>query len=173
MRNGLWAASIAALAALFGFKKKTLATVWQIDPLKCIACGNCRNACVLEHSAVKCVQAYAICGYCDLCSGYFEPKAKDLNTAAENQICPTSAIKRSFIEDPYFEYSIDESLCIACAKCVKGCVDFGNGSLFLQVRHDRCRNCNECSIAITCPVNAFKRVPADQPYILKKIPHAK
>ena len=50
----------------------------------------------------------------------------------------------------YFEYTIDEGLCIACGKCVVGC-RLMNGSLFLQVRHDRCLNCNECSIAVACP----------------------
>ena len=63
---------------------------------------------------------------------------------------------------------IDEKLCIGCARCVKGCADHGNGSLSLQVRHDRCLNCNECSIAKACPSDAFRRVPASQPYILKK-----
>ena len=58
-------------------------------------------------------------------------------------------------------------ICSGCAKCVKGCGAFGNGSLYLQVRHDRCLNCNECSIAEECPSGAFKRVPADHPYILK------
>jgi electron transport complex protein RnfB len=37
------------------------------------------------------------------------------------------------------------------------------------VRHDRCKNCNECSIAAACPSQAYKRVPADQPYLLKKV----
>jgi electron transport complex protein RnfB len=46
---------------------------------------------------------------------------------------------------------------------------FGNGSLFLQVRHDRCKNCNECSIAAACPSQAYTRVPAHQPYLLKKV----
>jgi len=52
---------------------------------------------------------------------------------------PDGAIKRAYVEDPYFEYTIDERLCIGCGKCVKGCNAFGNGSLQLQVRHDRCR----------------------------------
>ncbi len=43
-------------------------TVWQIDPSKCIQCGNCATACVLKPSAVKCVHAFAQCGYCELCS---------------------------------------------------------------------------------------------------------
>ena len=90
-----------------------------------------------------------------------------LTTAAENQLCPTAAIKRTFVEDPYYEYTIDEKLCIGCAKCVEGCNRFGNGSLFLQIRHDRCVHCNECAIARTCPGDAFRRVPSNQPYLLK------
>lgn len=143
--------------------------LWQIDPTKCIQCGGCATNCVLSQSAVKCVHEYALCGYCKLCFGYFQPGAKELTEGAENQICPTGAINRRFVEDPFFEYTIDESLCIGCGKCVKGCNTFGNGSLFLQVRHDRCLNCNECSIARKCPANAFTRVDVEQPYILKKI----
>ena len=141
--------------------------VWQIDPSVCVQCEKCSQNCVLPHSAVKCVHSYSMCGYCDLCSGYLEPGAKSRDTAAENRLCPTGAISRTFIEDPYFEYSINEELCIACGKCVKGCGAFGNGSLYLQVRHDRCNNCNECSIARECPSQAFRRVPASQPYILR------
>ena len=141
--------------------------VWQLDPHKCIQCGNCASFCVLEESAVKCVHAFSMCGYCKLCTGYFEPEPNKLNTAAENQLCPTGAIRRTFIEDPYYEYTIDEKLCIGCGKCVKGCASFGNGSLFLQVRHDRCLNCIQCSIARACPVGAYRRVPAEQPYLLK------
>lgn len=161
-------AAIIGGGALFAVSKsRTEATVWQIDPNICIQCGNCAINCVLEPSAVKCVHAFAICGYCDLCSGYFRQNALALDTAAENRLCPTGAIKRNFIEDPYLEYTIDESLCIACGKCVKACTAFGNGSLFLQVRHDRCLNCNECSIAKKCPSGAFRRISADEPYLLK------
>ncbi|MHB1034797.1 MAG: 4Fe-4S binding protein [Pirellulales bacterium] len=145
--------------------------VWQIDPTKCTACGNCASYCVLETSAVKCINIYEICGYCDLCTGYFEPEPNGLNTGAENQLCPTGAIVRKRVEGRYFEYKIDEAKCIACAKCVKGCTLFGNGSFHLQVRHDRCLNCNECSIATACPSGAFRRVAADQPAILKGREH--
>ena len=141
--------------------------IWQLDPNQCIQCGNCATHCVLTPSAVKCVHAFAMCGYCELCTGYFPPDPNDLNTAAENQLCPTGAIQRSYIEDPYYEYTIDEELCIGCGKCVEGCAAFGNGSLFLQVRHDRCLNCNQCSIAAACPSGAYRRVPADDPYLLK------
>jgi electron transport complex protein RnfB len=90
-----------------------------------------------------------------------------LSTGAENQLCPSGAINRTFIENPYFEYSIDQETCIGCAKCVKGCGSFGNGSLFLQIQQDICLNCNECSIARSCPSGAISRVPAKQPYIPK------
>lgn len=146
--------------------------VWQIDPDKCVQCERCATACVLEPSAVKCVHAHAMCGYCELCTGFFEPEPNALNRGAENQLCPTGAIVRTFVEDPYHEYTIDEPLCIGCAKCVKGCAMFGNGSLFLQVRHDRCVNCNECAIAAGCPGDAFRRVPAGAPYLLKRGGHA-
>ncbi|MEI6351007.1 MAG: 4Fe-4S binding protein [Verrucomicrobiota bacterium] len=170
------AARVAAMTGLGGLLSRLFAgntasaTVWQIDPSKCTRCGKCATHCVLEQSAVKCVHGYAICGYCQLCTGYFGPEPNELSTAAENQLCPTAAIKRTFVEDPYYEYSIDEKLCIGCAKCVEGCNRFGNGSLFLQVRHDRCLNCNECAIARECPAAAFVRVPASQPYLLKTAP---
>jgi electron transport complex protein RnfB len=145
-------------------------TVWQIDPNKCSRCGKCATACVIKPSAVKCVHGYAICGYCELCFGFFQTEPTQPNsmtTAAENQQCPVGAIKRTFVEDPYYEYTIDESLCIGCAKCVDGCNRFGNGSLFLQIRHDRCQHCNQCSIATACPSQAITRVPVHHPYLLK------
>jgi len=154
--------------AVFGYKKAAQDhTVWQIDPYKCIHCENCATKCVVDPSAVKCVQSYSICGYCQLCFGYFQPKANKLTSAAENQICPTNAIERVFIEDPYWEYNIDEDRCIGCAKCVHLCEVFGNASFYLQVRHDVCVNCNDCSIARDCPADAFERVSADKPYLLK------
>ena len=192
-----------------------MTTLWQLDPDKCIQCGNCATHCVLKSSAVKCIHAFAVCGYCDLCFAYFQPQLNQRNTGAENQLCPVGAIQRTFVEDPYYQYTIDQSLCVGCGKCVKGCNAFGNGSLFLQIVHGdmsfkewlrsqgeekiaelvdgttpgaetprmkellaeyrshrgqvpRCLNCNECSIAIACPAQAFRRVPADQPYLLRK-----
>lgn len=141
--------------------------VWQIDPGKCTQCGQCATHCVLTPSAVKCVHSHSVCGYCNLCGGYHQPDAVSLDTAAENQLCPTGAIKRRFIEDEFYEYTVDEQLCIGCSKCVKGCAAFGNGSLYLQVRHDVCVNCNECAIARACPSDAFVRVPVKKPYLFK------
>ena len=159
--------SLAGVAGVAAFKASADDTVWQLDPFKCVQCGRCADYCVLTPSAVKCVHAFDLCGYCDLCGGYLKPDANARSTAAENQLCPTSAIRRKFVEDPYFEYEIDEDLCIGCAKCVAGCTSFGNGSLHLQVRHDLCVNCNECSIARVCPADAFQRVPASKPYFIK------
>ena len=169
-RNAARVAALTGLGGLFGSlirRVNAQTTVWQIDPAKCLRCGRCATDCVLEQSAVKCVHTHAICGYCELCTGYFVPEPNGLNTGAENQLCPTAAIQRKYVEDPYYEYKIDENLCIGCAKCVEGCNRFGNGSLFLQVRHDHCLNCNECSIARVCPGDAFRRVPVGQPYLLK------
>ena len=136
--------------------------VWQIDPDKCIACGNCATYCVLTPSAVKCVHAYDLCGYCRRCFGYFEPQADRFTTGGENQLCPTGAIQRNFVEEPYYEYNIDKDLCIGCGKCVQGCNAFGNGSLYLQVDHEICVRCNECAIAAACPAGAFVQMPADE-----------
>jgi len=161
---GLSLAGVGTVAALHTGGDKF---VWQIDPFKCTQCGRCATDCVLQPSAVKCVHAYDLCGYCDLCGGYFKPGVTELETGAEKQLCPAAAIERRFIEEPYFEYVINEDLCIGCAKCVKGCGSFGNGSLHLQIRHNICVNCNECSIARVCPSDAISRVPASDPYKIK------
>ena len=170
LRSGLNTAAAIAVGGITGLalnRSKADDTVWQIDPDICVQCEKCAENCVLSSSAVKCVHAFAMCGYCDLCGGYLRPGSKERDTAAENQLCPTGAIKRTFVEEPYFEYTIDESLCIGCAKCVKGCGSFGNGSLFLQIRHNICVNCNDCAIAVSCPSGAIKRISARQPYILR------
>jgi electron transport complex protein RnfB len=162
----------AAVASLTGVSLKRMfakepSCFWQIDPAKCTYCGRCETDCVLPVSAVKCVHANRVCGYCDLCGGYYRTNVKDLNTAAENLRCPTGAIQRAYVEDPYFEYTIDESLCNGCGKCSKGCNSFGNGSLYLQVKQELCENCNECKISSVCPSGAIRRVPYDMAYMLK------
>ena len=171
LRGGLRGVGLLAAAAGIGAAVRHEAAagqmVWQLDPEKCVQCGRCATNCVLTPSAVKCVHAYDVCGYCELCGGYHQPTVKVTDTAAENRLCPTNAIRRTFVEDPFYEYTILEEFCIGCGKCVKGCGSFGNGSLFLQVRHDRCVNCNDCSIARGCPAGAYRRVPASQPYLLR------
>lgn len=142
-------------------------TVWQLDPSKCVQCGRCATECVLSPSAVKCVHSYQICGYCDLCSGYLVQGAKARDTGAGNELCPVGALKRTYIEHPFYQYTVDETLCVGCGKCVKGCGAFGNGSLYLQLKHDLCAGCNECAIARNCPSRAWQRVPLHSAYLLK------
>jgi electron transport complex protein RnfB len=174
LRDGARIAGAIALVGGAGFvgarRGRGDEYVWQLDPDQCMACDKCATQCVLDLSAVKAVQCYEMCGMCDLCTGYFDLGHLSLDTAAENQLCPTAAIRRELVTEEAgvgrFEYHIDEPKCIGCGKCVKGCAMM-NGSLYLQVRHDRCLNCNQCSIAIACPTQAFRRVPAGDPYLLK------
>ncbi|MBX7255735.1 MAG: ferredoxin [Candidatus Hydrogenedentes bacterium] len=163
MRGAAAAAFVGGAYAAVGDKGEEM--VWQLDPNKCTQCGRCSTHCVLNPSAVKCMNQFNICGYCDLCFGYLQPGSRGRDTGAENELCPTAAIKRTYIEDPYYEYVIEEEKCIGCAKCVKACLVFGNASFYLQIRQDICINCNECSIAKACPSDSFKRVPKLQPYI--------
>lgn len=129
----------------------------RIDPAKCSACGKCETACILQHSAVKCVNDFEKCGYCRFCSGYFlEDPPED--ESAVKLVCPVNALKRRYINKYRCEYTIDESLCIGCGKCVKRCKDKGNGSLFLEIRNDICVNCNNCSIQRICPDKAIEGV---------------
>ena len=173
--GGLRIAGAAGLIGVTGLvaakKGRSENLVWQIDPDECMACGNCETHCVLDESAVKAVQCFLMCGYCDICTGYFPTADFEVDTGAENELCPTGALVRKYIPEKvsvrYFEYTVKEEDCIGCGKCVEGCA-LMNGSLYLQVRHDRCVNCNECAIAVACPTEAFRRVPASEPNLLKK-----
>ena len=66
---GVAGLSVASVAAAALRRSDRTATVWQIDPQKCTQCGLCATECVLTPSAVKCVHAYELCWYCDLCGG--------------------------------------------------------------------------------------------------------
>jgi len=163
VRMAVWVLGGLAVWRLWPFGGRA-GMCWQIDPRKCVQCGRCATHCVLGESAVKCVRLYASCGYCDFCSGYFQDSRVRFDSAAENQRCPMGAIRRTLIEDPYFKYCVDEALCNGCGKCVKGCWDFGNGSMILQIKQELCKGCNECAIARACPANAIRRVSTETPY---------
>jgi len=167
LRVGARGAAAVALGSAAGVllarnRDRGEGVVWQIDPDKCVACGNCATYCVLSPSAVKCVHAFGICQYCELCFAYFDPTAEAGKVGAEAQLCPADALRRKHVEGPYYEYTVDEGACIGCGRCVKGCGTFGEGAMYLQVRHDRCLNCNDCAIAAACPSGAFVRIRIDK-----------
>lgn len=151
----LWSArSVAALALLGGsgflLRKHRRHRLYQIDPAKCTQCGRCATACVRTPSAVKCVNQFDICGYCDYCYGYYQGEMNNRELR-----CPYDAIVRKQVGDGVYEYTINEDKCIGCGVCVTNCRTLGNGSLYLQIRHDLCRECNQCAIADACPANAI------------------
>lgn len=168
--RGSAAVGLLGLSGFLAVKKQAVARslVWQIDPSKCIGCGSCSYRCVSTVSAVKCFHNFKMCGYCDLCTGFFDPQPLARDTGAENQLCPANAISRRDVESPYFEYKIDRDLCVGCGKCVDGCVSLGNGSLYLQIDQELCKQCNQCSIALHCPSQAITRIPAVPGYLLKE-----
>ena len=159
---------IGGAAALLA-RRSAKSSVFQVDPARCVACDLCRTSCVLSQSAVKAVNEFSKCGYCQLCPAYFDvtsqPDEKGLPTG---KTCPQDALKRRVVgkvdeEDAnnnYYEYAIDESLCDGCGKCVKACKPpAGNGSLHLEIRYSRCFECDACAIQRVCPENAIKRMP--------------
>jgi Na+-translocating ferredoxin:NAD+ oxidoreductase subunit B len=170
---------IGGAAVLLG-RRASSQYVFQVDPARCAACDLCRTSCVLSHSAVKVVNTFAECGYCQMCPAYFDVTSQpDDKGHPTGKTCPQDAIKRRIVgkedkEDPnnnYYEYTIDESLCDGCGKCVKACKPpAGNGSLHLEVRYNRCDECDACAIQRVCPENAILRIPA--PGILSTKAHS-
>ena len=173
LRDSVRGASLVATGAAAVLLARGAAAkemVWQIDPHKCVACRNCETQCVLTPSAVKCAHNFKMCGYCNLCFGYYNTAMPaPVGAGAEKQLCPTGAIVRKYVTKVAYRYTIEESECVGCGLCVRGCTENANGSLYLQIRHDRCVNCNQCMIAEACPTGAVVRVPADRPHIMKTI----
>ena len=167
-RTGI-AAGLLGFVGVLGAKKKIdpSTPVWQINPEKCTNCGACAHQCNKTVSAVKCFHDFAMCGYCDLCTGFFDPQPFTRDEGAENQQCPVDAFLRTEVEPPYFEYKIDHDLCVGCGICTDGCSKLGNGSLFLQISLKECLQCNQCQIALHCPTKAIEQIPAGQAYKLR------
>ena len=88
-----------ATGFLAGKKGRGERYVWQIDPDECMACNNCTTYCVLDESAVKAVQCYPLCAMCDVCTGYLDLGYVSRDTGAENQLCPTGAIRRELVAE--------------------------------------------------------------------------
>jgi electron transport complex protein RnfB len=161
-------AGIGTAAAVLSLRTAK-SSVFQVDPSRCAACDLCRTSCVLSFTAVKAVNDFSKCGYCQLCPAYYDVTSQpDSMGLPTGKTCPQDALKRRIVgdvdeEDPnnnYYEYNIDESICDGCGKCVKACKPpAGNGSLHLQIRYNRCDECDSCAIAVVCPENAIKRVP--------------
>lgn len=152
---------------------------WQLDPEACVnsrlgavgvpVCDRCSATCVLASSAVRAVNDHAKCGRCYICPAYFDIKSAVNSQGLPSQkLCPRDAIIRTPIGDVdpadpannFYEYTIDETRCNGCGKCVMGCKEpAGLSSIKLEVRHNLCVNCNRCSIAIACPDKAYAREP--------------
>jgi electron transport complex protein RnfB len=172
----------AALAGLGGLTsvlwlKANAVFAWQIDAARCVnsrlgavaadVCERCATECVLALSAVRAVNDFSSCGRCYVCPAYFEiTSAVGPDGLPSERVCPRDAIERKAIgwidpDDPannFYEYTIDETLCNGCGRCVMECKEpAGLGSIRLEVRHDVCLDCNRCSIASACPDDAYLR----------------
>ncbi len=172
-------AGLLALAGTAGYlvRRAGAADAWYINPNRCLnirlgatgvaACEQCSITCVLPLSAVRAVNEYSRCGRCCICPAYFDMSSEvGPDGLPSRRLCPRDAITRKAIgavdpNDPlnnFYEYVIDEERCNGCGKCVMGCKEpAGLGSIRLEIRHDLCKDCNRCSIAVTCPEDAIAR----------------
>ena len=132
-------------------------TFWFLDSSSCAGCGRCANTCVLYKSAVTAVNHNELCPYRADCPAFYASLKDREDTSAINQRCPTHAITRKHIKDDLYEYTIDQSKCIGCGKCVRRCHKHCNGAMQLIINKDRCVECNECAISTGCPTNSISR----------------
>lgn len=179
-RSGQAACAIAlgGTAVVLG-RRVCQGDAWAIAPNQCInirlgitgadqVCNACATTCVLPLSAVRAVNDHNQCGRCCICPAYYDVRSQvGPDGLPSKKLCPRDAIIRSPIGeiDPYdplnnfYEYTIDEELCNGCGLCVMECKDpAGLGSIRLEVRYDLCLRCNQCSIALNCPEDAYVRV---------------
>ena len=172
-------AALAGLGGLTGllWMKANATFAWSIDAHRCInsrlgavggeVCERCSTECVLPLSAIRAVNEFKACGRCYICPAYYKiTSAVGPDGLPTEKVCPRDAIKREPIgwidpDDPannFYEYTIDETLCNGCGRCVLECKEpAGLGSIRLEVRHDTCLDCNRCAIAQACPEDAFDR----------------
>jgi electron transport complex protein RnfB len=170
--------ALGGTAGLLSFKASK-AHVWEIDIGQCVnsklgalgvdVCELCATECVLALSAIRAVNEFKKCGRCYICPAYFKiTSAVDSAGLPSEKVCPRDAIKREAIgwidpDDPannFYEYTIDETKCNGCGRCVMECKEpAGLGSIVLEVRHNSCLDCNRCTIATACPEDAYDRLP--------------
>ena len=108
-----------------------------------------------------------MCGRCNLCFGYFEPKPAAIDTGAENQLCPAGAIIRQSLGDPLYEFTINERLCIGCGKCVRGLHGLRQRVAATASASRPLPELQPMFHRPGMPFPAFVRVPAHAPYLLK------
>jgi electron transport complex protein RnfB len=152
---------------------------WAVNTAKCInsklgavgvpVCELCATECVVSLSAVRAVNEFSKCGRCYVCPAYFKiTSAVGPDGLPSEKVCPRDAIERKAIgwidpDDPannFYEYTIDETKCNGCGRCVLECKEpAGLSSITLEVRHNVCLDCNRCSIATACPEEAYERRP--------------
>ncbi len=155
---------------------------WGIDSGRCVnsrmgatgvdVCQLCSTECIEPLSAVRAVNDFSRCGRCYICPAFYNvTSAVDAEGLPSEKRCPRDAILRKPIgwvdeDDPannFYEYEIDELRCNGCGLCVMGCKEpAGLGSITLEVRHDLCVDCNRCSIATSCPDDAYAYRPTAQ-----------
>ncbi len=178
--RGATLVSLGGMGVFLG-RKAGREGVWLIDVERCVnsrhgavgvpVCDQCATTCVLALSAVRAVNDHAKCGRCYICPAYFDIRsAVGPDGLPSHKLCPRDAIVRKVIgdfdpRDPannYYEYTIDETRCNGCGKCVMACKEpAGLGSIRLAVRYDLCLDCNRCAIASACPEDAYTRRPLD------------
>jgi electron transport complex protein RnfB len=168
--------------AIYLAKKAGGQVVWQVNASRCInsrldeidveVCQLCTTKCVVSQSAVRAVNDFSKCGRCYICPAYFNVQsAVDENGLPSEKLCPRDAIIREPIgwidpDDPannFYEYTIDETKCDGCGKCVMACKEpAGLSSIRLMVRHDLCVDCNQCAISTACPKDAITQFPPEE-----------
>ncbi len=84
---------------------------------------------MLSLSAVKAVNEFDKCGYCQLCPAYMDVTSQpDERGIPTGKVCPQDALKRRVVgredlEDPnnnYYEYTVDEKLCTGLREVRQG-----------------------------------------------------
>lgn len=135
--------------------KKRKGESYQIDPEKCVACGNCAHNCVRQDiPAIQAINDQEKCGFCERCVAYFVEPENGSETG-ENLVCPYKALTRTRVDEFKYRYTVDHSKCRGCGRCVKLCKKKGQSSLKLFVNENLCLHCKTCSAKAACPHSAF------------------